>query len=95
MNSEDVGRGLSDPILKEHGPYTFRQLRKKELIGWNENETLLSFRNSKTYFFEPHRSKGHLNDTLTFINIPLVVSLFNLVFNYVEHLTSFESPSQL
>lgn len=71
-NPEDV-YDLKKPILEELGPYTFREERKKVNITWNENGTV-SYRQIKRWYYQPDKSVGYLNDTITTLNVPMVAA---------------------
>ncbi|RWS26453.1 platelet glycoprotein 4-like protein [Leptotrombidium deliense] len=71
MNLNETLAG-EQPIFQEFGPYVFRQKVKKEILGWNEDETLITFKSRKTYFFEPTLSNGSLSDIVTIPNLPVI-----------------------
>lgn len=61
------------PILKQIGPYRFREIPTKTKIRWHKNSTI-SYRRKSTYFFVEEESAGRLDDTIVTINAVAVVS---------------------
>ncbi|KAK2170585.1 hypothetical protein LSH36_2g18026 [Paralvinella palmiformis] len=72
VNADDFVNNGAKPILKEKGPYTYREYRPKEDIVFSKNDTLVSYREPKTYVFIPDMSVGKENDTFTTVNFPLL-----------------------
>lgn len=77
-NPKQVTKGAI-PILRERGPYTYRQWQKKEIIGWSEDYLYLSYRVHTIYEFDANRTVGSEDDEVTILNIPLIVSGFIFV----------------
>ena len=44
------------PILKEKGPYAFKEMREKEELNWTSNKEFLNFGQYKYYVFSPEDS---------------------------------------
>ena len=72
-NPSQVAKGAI-PILRERGPYTYRQWQKKQIVGWSEDFLYLSYRVHTIYEFDLMRSVGSEGDEVTVLNIPLAVS---------------------
>ncbi|RWS03945.1 lysosome membrane protein 2-like isoform X1, partial [Dinothrombium tinctorium] len=70
-NAEEVLQGKK-PIFEERGPYVFRERIQKEVIDWNEDETLISYRTRKSYYFDAELSVGDLTENVTIVNVPLI-----------------------
>lgn len=62
------------PILKEIGPYRFREVHEKTDLQWNFNNFTVSYRRKSTYHFVEEESVGRLNDKIITINPFAVVS---------------------
>lgn len=63
------------PILKQIGPYRFREIPTKSKIKWHPNNKTISYRRRSTYFFVEEESAGRLDDTIVTINAVAVVSV--------------------
>ncbi|XP_067134794.1 scavenger receptor class B member 1-like [Centruroides vittatus] len=72
-NPEDVEANISKPIVEEVGPFSFREKRTKENITWNENGTV-SYRLVKTWYFQPDRTNGSLDDHIITVNVPMITA---------------------
>lgn len=67
------------PILREIGPYTYREYRPKENINFLDNGTAVSAISRKTYVFDPDKSVGNpQEDLVRTVNIPIVTILEKL-----------------
>ncbi|RWS29651.1 scavenger receptor class B member 1-like protein [Leptotrombidium deliense] len=73
-NSVDVERLGSKPILKEIGPFTYRVFLKKNNINFNRNGTV-TYRESKSWQFQPHLSFASESQTIVTLNTPLAFTL--------------------
>lgn len=74
-NPYEIEKG-EKPILKEHGPYTYREKWEKrniEFIGSDQ----VRFNPVVTLIFEPSLSVGNENDQLTILNIPAIGMIEN------------------
>jgi len=68
-NHVDVMKGKK-PIFQEVGPYTYRQYRKKVNISWNEDESQVTYEQTKHYVYQPDLSGALLNATIITLNLP-------------------------
>ncbi|XP_034826682.1 protein croquemort-like isoform X1 [Maniola hyperantus] len=59
--------------VKEMGPYVFREINRKVNITWNDNSTV-TFRNQRFWYFQPEMSSGSLSDNITTIN-PIIATI--------------------
>jgi hypothetical protein len=73
QNAQQVLNG-EKPVLRERGPYTYREWSTKEILGWSEDQQHLQYRVHKTYEFDRIRSVGDETDQITVLNVPLAVS---------------------
>lgn len=64
---------VEKPILKQIGPFRFREIREKIRIKWNDNSTV-SYRERRRYRFVPEESRGSLNDDICTLDVPAIVS---------------------
>ena len=51
------------PLLKEKGPYTFREDREKKELNWTDSMEYLAFGQYKSYTFLPDESCDGCNST--------------------------------
>lgn len=81
-NAEDVmaamasgtdAEALPKPLLKQVGPYTFREEHEKTSINYAKNSTV-TFRQKKFWYFEEDLSNGSLDDEIYTINIIAVAA---------------------
>ena len=72
-NPDDFLKGKK-PVFEEKGPYIFDQTMTRRIHGWEENETLINFEVFKSFKFNPHLTEHSLNDKITVLNFPLLVS---------------------
>lgn len=73
LNPEQVELNGSRPVLVERGPYTFLEKRVKEIIGFEEDNKFVVYREQKFFHFVPELSEGTLDDEINALNIPVVV----------------------
>ncbi|CAG9579049.1 unnamed protein product [Danaus chrysippus] len=79
-NVADILMGKNVPIhVEEHGPYVFRERSTKVNITWNDNSTV-TFRNQRFWYFQPEMSNGSLSDLITSIN-PIIATIAYTVRN--------------
>jgi len=71
-NSQQIQAGLEKPILVELGPYVYSEKREKRNIKF-PNKSQIQFTPVSTLFFEPDLSNGTENDSITFLNLPIIV----------------------
>lgn len=80
-NPEDVANG-DKPRLVEMGPYVFRENRTKIVIQTDEVSDTITYEEYLSYEFDQEHSKGVLlNDEITVINVPFLVS-YNTGFSF-------------
>jgi scavenger receptor class B protein 1 len=69
-NSEQfVYPDFEKPVLVEHGPYRFREVRDKVNIKFNDDNSTVSYRLLNNYVFDEEDSRGSLDDVITNINM--------------------------
>lgn len=74
QNLEDTLAGKK-PNVSQRGPYTYKELRKNIPIVWEDNGNLLTYKENKTFIFDPEKSCTNCkeSDIVTTPNIvPLV-----------------------
>lgn len=71
-NSEDFLDGSTKPIMSELGPYRFREIRDKQNIEFNDDNSTVSYRTKSTFYFDEDGSNGTLDDAITQLNIVAV-----------------------
>lgn len=83
LNPEEFENGA--PLqVEERGPYVFGQARRKDVFAASENNKTYFYYEREFYRFEPELSAPlSLNDSLTVINAPLVVTAA-LIRNHVD-----------
>jgi scavenger receptor class B, member 1 len=82
-NSEDFLNETTKPIMKEIGPYRFREIRDKKNITFNDHNSTVSYRIMSTFFFDEEDSNGTLSDVITQLNIVAVgASAQGMVMDY-------------
>ncbi|XP_062237527.1 lysosome membrane protein 2a isoform X2 [Platichthys flesus] len=79
-------------VLKQIGPYTYREYRPRENVTFLENGTKIFALNPKSFVFVPEKSAGDpTKDILTTVNIPLVAVMNELKLKYNFYTRSFLS----
>ncbi|XP_042323227.1 lysosome membrane protein 2 isoform X2 [Sceloporus undulatus] len=74
-NPLEVLQGES-PLVREVGPYTYREVRPRVDVHILDNDTKVSSFNPKTYFFEREMSVGDPEvDRIRTVNVPAVVAM--------------------
>lgn len=71
-NPEELMNEGFKPNLVEMGPYKFKEFLEKTNVTWNENSTI-SFRKLRRWYFDRENSNGSLNDNVTTLN-PVALS---------------------
>ncbi|XP_036777686.1 scavenger receptor class B member 1 isoform X1 [Manis pentadactyla] len=71
VNPDEIIQG-GKPQVQERGPYVYREFRHKRNITFNDNDTV-SFREYRSFQFQPDRSSGLESDYIVMPNI-LVLS---------------------
>merc|ERR1711970_88320 len=69
VNAEEVMATNAKPLLKQVGPYTFKEHHKKTDIEFSPDGNLVKFKQKKTWFFEPELSNGTLDDEIWTLNM--------------------------
>ena len=78
MNPEDMEVNGSRPLLAERGPFTYSVKSWKDSIEFEEGNRHLSYKEHRSYHFMKEKSVGNLENEITILNIPLLVSHFIL-----------------
>lgn len=78
-NVEEVLRG-GKHVLQEVGPFVYEEKRKKFDVSWNDDQSKVTYRQRRTWFFRPDLSKGSLDDFIYHLNVPLVVGMTKFIF---------------
>ncbi|XP_022244207.1 lysosome membrane protein 2-like, partial [Limulus polyphemus] len=71
-NPYDVILNASKPVVREIGPYTFREKRSKEILSWDTENGTVQYREIKTYIFDREKSFGTQDEMVYVINAPMV-----------------------
>ncbi|XP_065290427.2 lysosome membrane protein 2-like [Dermacentor albipictus] len=69
-NPEEFGAG-ERAVVKQAGPYVYREYRKKEIQGFDEEQNTVQYFDRKTFVFEPSMSAGTEDDMVNVINVPV------------------------
>jgi len=69
VNAEAVMNDKVKPLLRQVGPYTFREEREKTDITFSPDGNLVDFKWKKTWFFDPALSNGSLDDEIWTLNV--------------------------
>ncbi|XP_037568754.1 lysosome membrane protein 2-like [Dermacentor silvarum] len=69
-NPEEFGAG-ERAVVKQAGPYVYREYRKKEIQGFDEELNTVQYFDRKTFVFEPSMSAGTEDDMVNVINVPV------------------------
>lgn len=75
-NPEDIRNPNIKPNFVECGPYVFLEKHRRTDIEWSSVNDTVAYNQIRTWHFVPEMSKGHLNDTITNINVMASVSVF-------------------
>ena len=74
-NPEEVINGLEKPEFKILGPYKYREYRTKYIDYQHSNKCVISYKQHKTYEFEPEVSAPlKKTDTVVVLNIPVAAA---------------------
>lgn len=71
-NPEEFLDDTTKPIVREIGPYRFREIREKQNITFNDHNSTVSYRTMSTFYFDEDGSNGTLDDVITQLNIVAV-----------------------
>ncbi|XP_047228818.1 scavenger receptor class B member 1 isoform X3 [Girardinichthys multiradiatus] len=67
LNPQEILNG-EKPMVEQRGPYVYRKQCQKKNITFHPNSTV-SYREYRTYFFEPSMSVGNESDVITIPNM--------------------------
>eukprot|EP00095_Tigriopus_kingsejongensis_P012252 maker-scaffold472_size162276-snap-gene-0.29 protein:Tk12252 transcript:maker-scaffold472_size162276-snap-gene-0.29-mRNA-1 annotation:"hypothetical protein DAPPUDRAFT_303163" len=73
QNPDETLAKTEKPKLIQRGPYTFREVERKDHVMFNDNHTV-SYQVKKNWYFEPEMSVGTLDDIITTVNVPMIGS---------------------
>lgn len=73
-NPEAIRAGTEKPRVRQLGPYEYLQKKTFNIYNWESDENLLNFKMERT-FYRDDTCKGDLNDEVTILNVPLIVSV--------------------
>lgn len=71
-NADDFLDETTKPIVREVGPYRFREIRDKKNIIFNDDNSTVSYRTFSTFYFDEDGSNGSLDDVITQLNMVAV-----------------------
>ncbi|XP_061400083.1 protein croquemort [Musca vetustissima] len=69
-NPEEVYNPEVKPNFEEVGPYTFKDIKVKEDLHWNDANNTVTFFSTNTWTFVPEKSKGSLDDMVRMAHFP-------------------------
>ncbi|KAE8285467.1 Scavenger receptor class B member 1 [Larimichthys crocea] len=67
LNPKEILKG-EKPMVEQRGPYVYRKQIQKDNITFHDNDTV-SYREYRTYFFEPSMSVGNESDVVMIPNM--------------------------
>lgn len=74
-NPDQVTESGEKPLLREVGPYVFREERHKVQVEWSEDENTVAYDQIRGWYFMPDASGDNsLEDVVYHLNVPLVAS---------------------
>lgn len=79
-NPEEVQAGTAKPFIKDIGPYTYREHRKKVDIKFHDNNGTVTYRELRWFSFDRDKSNGTEEDRFITVNIPMM-TIANIVKN--------------
>ncbi|KAG5680460.1 hypothetical protein PVAND_009968 [Polypedilum vanderplanki] len=68
-NPEDINNHTTKPIVKQLGPYRFREYPDKHNITFHDNNNTVTYRKSSLFYFEENGSNGTLDDVVSVVNM--------------------------
>ncbi|XP_042232444.1 scavenger receptor class B member 1-like [Homarus americanus] len=72
-NPDDIRYHGAKPIIKEVGPFTYMEVRKKFDFVWDHDRGTVTYRQNISYYFDEEMSYGHKeSDNITTINAIMV-----------------------
>lgn len=81
-NAEDIIKNGSKPILKEFGPFTYREYRKKTDIDFYDNGDKIRYREHKYYTFDRDSSAHNETFEICTLNIPMLTIATQVRFHW-------------
>ncbi|RWS06792.1 scavenger receptor class B member 1-like protein [Dinothrombium tinctorium] len=73
-NANEIMEHGAKPVLNEIGPFTYRLYLNKTYVVFNDNGTV-TYREKKTWMFEPHLSVASQDFRIITLNTPLAAAL--------------------
>lgn len=67
------------PQFQELGPYVFEEIHERVGIVYDDDDKIISFNQTKTWWFRKDLSRGSLDDKITSLNPIATVSSFYLL----------------
>ncbi len=77
-NPEEFFSGRERAVVKEVGPYSYRQRWARKILTWNDEDNTISYSIRKVYTFLPEKSIGGQDDVITTANIPAVSAYYQM-----------------
>lgn len=68
-NPQDVHNHDIKPVFSELGPYVFLEQHSRNAIVWNDENSTVSFNQTRRWHFMPELSGGRLDDQITNLNV--------------------------
>lgn len=73
-NPEQINDNSSSPRVVEMGPYRFKETKEKVNITWNNENSTVSYRQLRRWYYVEEESNGNLDDNVTTLNVIAAVS---------------------
>merc|ERR1711936_1043651 len=73
-NAHDVMKYNSKPLLKQVGPYVFREEHEKTNITFNKSDHTVQYMQKKFWYFDEEKSSGSLDDEIFTLNMVAVAA---------------------
>jgi len=73
-NAHDVMKYNSKPLLKQVGPYVFREEHEKTNITFNKSDYTVQYMQKKFWYFDAEKSSGSLDDEIFTLNMVAVAA---------------------
>ncbi|XP_077284882.1 protein peste-like [Arctopsyche grandis] len=73
------------PHFVEMGPYRFRETKEKVNVTWNNENSTVSYRQMRKWYFDEEGSKGTLDDNITTLNAIAASAVYtSRYWNYIR-----------
>ncbi|XP_032230325.2 lysosome membrane protein 2 isoform X2 [Nematostella vectensis] len=75
QNPAEVMNGSELPYVIERGPYSYKEIRRVDILHYSADKSIVTFMPNRTFIFDPETSCKGCNDTtdtFTNVNIPLL-----------------------